>query len=337
MARDETITRERLDALLHLPDTPRASLEEPGLAVISDLHMGAGGPADNFRGNEAALMQALAAYRERGRRLVLLGDTEELWQFDLPEVRRHRRPVYSRLRDFGPAGVLRVWGNHDDMWARPDAEDPSGAGPASEAILVETAGRPMLMVHGHQGSLESDLLGGVSRLLVRLFRCFEGPWMVLMKALRLYRKPSTMTRIRRDFERVMYRWAVERNTVLVCGHSHRAVFASRSQAERLRAHIRYLRDLLSMVPPEAPEAAEMRLELRCAARELRRERRRGRDFASVAEGDAAPAYFNSGCGLYREGMTALELDPSEARLVKWGNRRGDREVYHRMPMEHILW
>ncbi|MFO7951178.1 MAG: metallophosphoesterase family protein [Candidatus Fermentibacteraceae bacterium] len=337
MPHHEPMTRERLDALLHCRDTPRTSLEESGLAVISDLHMGAGGPADNFRGNEAALMQALAAYREGGRRLVLLGDTEELWQYDMPEIRPHRRPIYSRLRDFGPAGVLRVWGNHDDMWARPDTEDPSGAGPASEAILVETAGRPMLMVHGHQGSLESDLLGGASRLLVRLFRCFEGPWMLLMKALRLYRKPSTMTRIRRDFERVMYRWALDRDTVLVCGHSHRAVFASRSHAERLRAHIRYLRDLLAMVPPQAPEAAEMRLELRGAVRELRHERRRGRDFASVAEGDAAPVYFNSGCGLYREGMTALELDPSGARLVKWGNRRGDREVYHRMPMQHILW
>jgi len=337
MPHHEAMTRVRLDVLLHRRETPRVLLEDPGLAVISDLHMGAGGAADNFRGNERALMQALAAYREGGRRLVLLGDTEELWQFDMPEIRRYRRPIYSRLRDFGPAGVLRVWGNHDDMWAHPETEDPSGAGPASEAILVETGGRPVLMVHGHQGSLESDLMGGISRILVRLFRCFEGPWMLLMKALRLYRKPSTMTRIRRDFERMMYRWATDRNTVLVCGHSHRAVFASRSQAERLRAHIGHLRDLLSMVPPEAPEAAEMRLELRGAARELRRERRRGRDFVSVAEGDASPLYFNSGCGLYREGMTALELDPFEARLVKWGNRRRDREVYHRMPMEHILW
>ena len=337
MARDEALTRHRLDALLRCRGTPGTSLKGVGLAVISDLHMGAGGPADNFRGNEPALMQALAAYREEGRSLVLLGDTEELWQFDLSEVRRHRRPIYSRLRDFGPGKVLRVWGNHDDMWGGADVQDPSGAGPASEAVLVETGGRQILMVHGHQGSLESDLMGGISRLLVRLFRCFEGPWILLMKALRLYRRPSTMTRIRRDFERVMYRWALDRDVVLVCGHSHRAVFASRSRAERLRVHIGHLRDLLSMVPPAEPEAAEMRLELRGAVRELRHERRRGRDFVPVADDRAAPVYFNSGCGLYREGMTALELAPSGARLVKWGNRGRDREVYHRMPMDHILW
>jgi UDP-2,3-diacylglucosamine pyrophosphatase LpxH len=268
---------------------------------------------------------------------VLLGDTEELWQFDLQEVEERRGGLYSRMRDFGPGRVLRVWGNHDDMWAGRDEKDPSGAGPASEAILLDTGGRPVLMVHGHQGSLESDVMGGLSRLLVRLFRCFEGPWKLLMRAVGLYRRPSTMTRIRRDFERVMYGWARARDTVLVCGHSHRAVFASRSWAERLRSRLHHLRGLLAMVPPRAPEAGELRLELRRTARELQRERRRGRDFVPVREGgEVRPLYFNSGCGLYGEGITALELGVEEVRLVKWGRRHGDRLVYHRMPTGHIL-
>ncbi len=337
MARDEALTRKSLDRLLTHPNTPRIPLEGAGLAVISDLHMGNGGSADNFGGNEAALLRALAAYREAGSRLVLLGDIEELWQFAPEEIEGCYGPVYARIRDFGPHRVLRVWGNHDPLWAEPGSPDPARACPAQEGLVVESDGRGMLLVHGHQGSLESDIMGGLSRLFVRLFRCFEGPWILLMKLLGLYRRPSTMTRVRSDFERVMHGWARDRDTVLVCGHSHRAVFGSRSWAERLRSHSRHLRELMAMVPPSTPEHAELGMELRRTARELARERRQGRDFEPVEGGEGAvPRYFNSGCGLYREGITALELGPDEVRLVKWGNSWGDREVYHRMPMARIL-
>jgi hypothetical protein len=34
-----------------------------------------------------------------------------------------------------------------------------------------------------------------------------------------------------------------------------------------------------------------------------------------------PCYFNSGCGLYTDGMTALEIDDDNIRLVKWDNHK----------------
>jgi UDP-2,3-diacylglucosamine pyrophosphatase LpxH len=334
VTRHEGLARRRLDRL-YRGGTREVSLAEGPLAVVSDLHMGNGGWADNFRGNHPAAVAALRKYRREGRRTVLLGDIEELWQFAPGEITEARSDVYSEMRAAGREGLLRVWGNHDEYWAGAGVRDPAGAPPAAEALRVGTGGRAILMVHGHQGTLDSDVMSGISRLLVRAFRWVEGPWILLMKALGLYRRPSTMARIPRDFEQVMYRWARDRDVVLVCGHTHRAVFASRSHAERLRAHIGHLRGLLGQVPPQAPEAGELRLELRRTVRELRVERRQRRDIPPVGEGPL-PLYYNCGCGLYRQGITALEVGPAELRLVKWGAAPPVREVYHRARLEDIL-
>lgn len=335
MAQDEGLVRESLDTLLQDRGGVDLPLEEGPLAVISDLHMGNGGWADNFHGNQAAVVAALGYYRREGRRVVLLGDIEELWQFSQSEISAARTDVYSVMRSLSSGGLLRIWGNHDDHWASKGTEDPCGAPTACEALRVRTPRRRMLMVHGHQGTIESDVISGLSRMLVRAFRYVEGPWILLSKALRMYRRPSTMTRIGRDYERVMYRWARDRDVVLVCGHTHRAVFASRSHAERLRSHIDHLRGLLSQVPPRAPEAEEMRLELRRTVRELRHERSQRRDLPPVGS-RPRPLYYNCGCALYRQGMTALEIGPDEFRLVKWSADSLGREVYHRSPLDRIL-
>ena len=48
------------------------------------------------------------------------------------------------------------------------------------------------------------------------------------------------------------------------------------------------------------------------------EKDRGRDIDPAEDEDEPlPCYFNSGCALYTSGITTLEIEDDEIRLVKW--------------------
>jgi len=85
--------------------------------IISDMHMGNGEKADDFKNNEDAVVRAFNYYQNEGYSLILLGDVEELWQFTAEEVAdRYNDSVYEAIRAFGDDRVYRVFGNHDFDW-----------------------------------------------------------------------------------------------------------------------------------------------------------------------------------------------------------------------------
>jgi metallophosphoesterase superfamily enzyme len=101
-------------------------------AVLSDLHIGDGGAADNFRQNAEVLRKALGYYQNNDYEVILLGDIEEFHQFNLFSITgTYNDSVYGFLRNFGPGRVHRVFGNHDADWA---LEDPLYDVPRSIAV-----------------------------------------------------------------------------------------------------------------------------------------------------------------------------------------------------------
>ena len=78
----------------------------------------------------------------------------------------------------------------------------------------------------------------MSRFFVRLFKLVEPA----AKRIGLYGDPSaTKSQIPQDYERTLYKWAKAHRVILICGHTHRAIFASKSYAERLQDRITALR------------------------------------------------------------------------------------------------
>ena len=58
-----------------------------------------------------------------------------------------------------------------------------------------------------------------------------------------------------------------------------------------------------------------------------------------AEGAPRPCYYNSGCCLYNDGITALELADDAIRLVKWdkgATGEVQRQIYQRGALDDIL-
>jgi hypothetical protein len=51
---------------------------------------------------------------------------------------------------------------------------------------------------------------------------------------------------------------------------------------------------------------------------LEDEKEKGRVIEPIdPTGDPKPCYFNTGCGLYSDGITALDIQEDQIRLVKW--------------------
>lgn len=324
MAQDRTRTFNKLDGLWRTPSIPVITVDAATrLAVLSDLHLGDGGDADDMRNNHDTLVAALDWYRNQGFTLVLLGDIEELWQFELDQVeKQYGSSVYAALCRFLSGRILRVFGNHDVEWRCPSdpATGHSVARGVPEAVkLADPSGTAFaLLVHGHQGSTDSDRNAWISRFFVRgLWKTVEP----LASALGLYRHPSaTKSMVVHDYEHVMYAWAKERKRLLMCGHSHRAVCGSRPFSEDLKKRIEATRKKLKSA--RAAGHVEMfKLKLADLRRQLEDEEDKGRDIGPLDQDKALlPCYFNSGCGLYTDGATAIELEGDDLRLVKWGKK-----------------
>ena len=86
--------------------------EKKDIFVISDLHMGDGGPRDNFAAGdkEQQLDLFIDFVKKENGELIIVGDLFEFWQASLGKVLVMRRPLIDRLSNMGATFVI---GNHD--------------------------------------------------------------------------------------------------------------------------------------------------------------------------------------------------------------------------------
>jgi UDP-2,3-diacylglucosamine pyrophosphatase LpxH len=339
MSQDKKLTEKRLSALWKDPKVKQLPLENNKLVMFSDLHLGDGGKADDFRESEPALAAALDHYEKKGFTVILLGDIEELWQFDLHKIsERYKSSVYRRLQRFDNQHFHRVFGNHDSEWgvpADPARKNPRRSAAASEAIkLVDKTGKPrILLVHGNQGSIESDKTAWFSRFAVRLYKAIEPIFKIDRH------RSATKSQIAGDYERILYSWAKKNRVMLICGHSHRAIFRSRSYIEILEEKIRTRQKEIQNNPGNRRLIDRNLREIERLHKEKLEELKKNRGIVGVEDRKKPlPCYFNTGCGLYTDGLTAVEIEKDSIRLVKWSKRSnpGGRRVFDQDSLSAFL-
>ncbi|HPE20141.1 MAG TPA: metallophosphoesterase [Candidatus Mcinerneyibacteriales bacterium] len=293
-----------LDRLTKDPRIPSFPLGNKYL-VVSDFHLGDKSKADNFRKNEEIALKMLEYYSQKGYYLIINGDFEELWQFSSETVRLSYSKAFRMIKYLFGDKIIRIYGNHDDKapWQ----------GLCPGIFLRDKRGEkvPFLVTHGHLGSRESDLYSWFSRLCVRLFRLIE-PFCLQIGLIKapVFKRASFY----HDFEHIHDQWARKRGYRIICGHSHRAAFASTSYFEQLKRNWTNEKNVIQKV------------DILCA---LLKEIIRNRHIKFKGP-DQEGFYFNCGCGLYKKGITALEIDPASISLVKW-EKRGTW-VYNKMPL-----
>lgn len=313
---------------LKAPDTGSKDfdLSSDRFIIFSDQHRGARNGADDFRRCERAYNAALAYYYHMGYTLVVLGDAEELWEERPgPVVHTYRHTLSLEARFHKAGRYLRVWGNHDDDWRFPDkverhltplfGEVPLPV-PEGHLFRVHNEGESlgeMLLVHGHQGSATSDRFAGLSKFFVRyLWRPFQRLTNYSINT------PATDWSLRATRDLGMQQWAAaqEAPTLVICGHTHRPVFASQTHVDQLARELEAVRGKLETRPNDTSLRAEVSL-LEAEIEWVRSQGEQEPDLEGTSEA-AKPHYFNTGCCSFLDGdVTGFELAEGEIRLVRW--------------------
>ena len=107
------------------------------------------------------------------------------------------------------------------------------------------------------------------------------------------------------------------------GHTHRPLFESLPRLDTVKIEIENLcRRYPAAAPGEKPGLELQLASLRKEYVELQRRDPNPRRAENLYhEGPLLPCLFNSGCGIGRNGVTAIEVEAGRVRLVYWVDRR----------------
>ena len=311
---------------------PPFDFEKDCLVLFSDHHKGDGSAADDFKKNALLYESALSFYKENGFKLIVLGDNEELWECSYDQILAIHREIIEKEIEIALVSSnqkkIRLWGNHDKevfLWRFKRVLKA-----LDEKILNKVdhreglcLGEDIFLIHGHQGRFFEDKAWRVSRWVVQF------AWKTIQKLFKIgLDGPAENYEIRDDLEFQYYEWAKKNRVMLVCGHTHRAIFASLTHFDRLQIEIRHLKKLLKETPSERREKLEEEIERKKAERKKILRKRSGkmpRSFAKHPEWPV-PCYFNDGCCDYTNGITCLEIEKQTIRLIKWQRDSGERII-----------
>jgi hypothetical protein len=311
--------------------------------IFSDQHRGKRDRADDFRHSERAYNAALAYYYALGHTLVALGDVEEFWkQFPGPVVKAYKHSLELEARFHKVGRYLRIWGNHDEDWSDEGAVRKHLWPIFGEDLRVHEGVRvriidsqaedgntelgELFLIHGHQGTLDSDTLLPFSRVMVRLF---YAPVQRLTGFSLAPRTPASDWERREGHNRTMYEWVRQKNNLLlIAGHTHRPVFLSLTHPDQVMREIEEVQAALEAADP-ADHELRKKLRQRLAALSAELEWIRAQELAQPGEeGDhdlpaKTPRYFNTGCCCFLDGkITGLELVDGQIRLIRWPDDEG---------------
>jgi predicted phosphodiesterase len=305
--------------------------------IFSDHHKGGRTRADDFMPCETTYLDALDHYAAQGYTLIILGDAEELQEEPIKKAVDSYQNVFQQEARFHPDRLIRVYGNHDISWKSPEVvqEFFQSIFPDivyREGILFEyhrdqPDGGEIFLVHGFQGTLESDIFSITARWVLPYFRNFQHNTGIG------YTTPSQDACLRSKHDNRLYRWvSKQKKLILIAGHTHRPVWSSKSHLDKLTEE---LYELFRMEPEQRPPDYQDQVERKQA--EVERKRKEFPPCDDMLK--TRPAYFNGGCCSFVDGdITGLELENGVLRLIKWGSKQGPavRTVLEENSLKHIF-
>ncbi|ABL65235.1 metallophosphoesterase [Chlorobium phaeobacteroides] len=289
--------------------------------ILSDLHMGNGGRRDEFRRNAELLSTLLGNYYlPEQYNLVLNGDIEELFKFPLQGIMDQWGSFYELFEKFEQNGFfLKTYGNHDTGLL--DEKEYPLKSYLVESLKFHYGKETMLLFHGHQASvLLWETYPLVSRLVVFFLRYIAKPFGI--------RNFSIAYNSRRRFaiEKSIYDFSNRAKIVSIIGHTHRPLFESLSKVDFLNFRI----EELCRAYPAAD--SDLRILIREQIDALKTELdscfKKGKKIglrSGLYNTLTIPSVFNSGCGIGKRGITALEIEGDKIRLVYWFNGKQSKK------------
>jgi UDP-2,3-diacylglucosamine pyrophosphatase LpxH len=301
----------------------RLDLAASKVVVLSDLHRGArSGSDDDFWRCEEAYNSALGYYLMSGYTLILLGDVDELWENSPKDlVGRYAQTTELEKSFYNENRLLRVFGNHDDLWAHAGRVDKFFRNDFPGLVIYEalrfdvvdayTVIGELVLAHGHQGSSAADRTG-FGRLAVRFgYRRLQRAWNVSANT------PARDYALRGLHDRAMRDWALDQQTdpakpaILIAGHTHQPVFGTSQPPKPNRREL-----VVVQAEYDAAVASGDGEPLPSLRAEL--EMLKTLPFGTTPVEMPIPCYFNAGCCCFFDGdITGIEIEGGQIRLVRW--------------------
>ena len=353
-SRKFTSRPERSRIFKALSDLFRNIKEEPGkkgvvlslkensrIIIFSDHHRGAKNGADDFMKAETSYLAALDYYFENKFQYISLGDSEELWENTLSQVKKNNTLTFEAEKRFILKDkFFKVFGNHDLYWdnspiasqqlkaiygkklrvfegiilekdnkevhtQKKKTNDPFSIfkiKPDTDNEALPIADCPLTIFLTHGHQGDASSDGNwFSKFFV------ANIWAPLQSYLRInFNTPAYDEDLKTAHNLIMYEWSAKyNNLVLITGHTHQPVFESLTHPERL---YRQLGDAIK--GNKADEVKKIEEEIKG----------RGRNYKTTPTQylTLKPSYFNSGCCCFRDGdITGIEITYEKIALVKW--------------------
>jgi len=361
-SRKFTSRPERSRIFKALSDLFRNIKEEPGkkgvvlslkensrIIIFSDHHRGAKNGADDFMKAETSYLAALDYYFENKFQYISLGDSEELWENTLSQVKKNNTLTFEAEKRFILKDkFFKVFGNHDLYWDNsPIASQQLKAIYGKklrvfEGIILEKDNKEEytqkektnnpFSIFKIKSDAEDEVLPIANcPLTIFLTHGHQGDassdgnwfskffvaniWAPLQSYLRInFNTPAYDEDLKTAHNLIMYEWSAKyKSLILITGHTHQPVFESLTHPEKL---YKQLGDALKA--NRSDEVKQIEEEIK----------RRGRDYKTTPAQylTMKQSYFNSGCCCYRDGdITGIEITYEKISLVKW-NINKQREV-----------
>lgn len=292
------------------------------IVIFSDLHLGNGGRMDDFAHNGNFFLYILKNYYSpKNYRLILNGDIEELHRFSLKGIFSRWQELYRILEGFHRRDSLfRLLGNHDyRLHAKRHSHAKRNSHhhfllniPLLDALKLRWKGNDILIFHGHQAGRFNGYLHAVITFFVRYFAnpLGIGNYSVAFDSQKKYK-----------VEKRVYDFAKERKILALIGHTHRPLFESLSRIDTLKFRIEKMCRKYPLFGLQ--EQQELEKKIKRFKEELQSLIRKETSEENIyihtlyGEDPMVPCIFNSGCGIGRNGMTAIEIKKGEIRLVYW--------------------
>ena len=316
--------------------------EQDRFVFFSDHHKGDASPADDFKKNKELYTSALSFYKNEGFSMIVLGDNEELWENQYEQILTHYRNTIEQEIALAPETPdkkkIRIWGNHDKEVTLNRFRKRSQKWKDNVLANVEhreglCLGEDIFLIHGHQGRFFEDQAWKLSRLAVHFI------WKTVQKLLHIGSDgPAENYRIRDDLELNYYRWAKKNKVLLICGHTHRAIFGSMTHFDRLQIEIHRLKKAMEQADREEKKDLEHQIYEKRAQIEKILTQRSGKMPKSFEPGNSwpVPCYFNDGCCGYTNGVTCIEIDKNIMRLIKWQRQDKKRRILEEKDIHLLL-
>lgn len=307
-------------------------INEGRFIIFSDHHKGARDGADDFAMAELNYLAALDYYFAAGYTLVNLGDSEELWENSLGKVKKFNQQNLEAEKKFlQQKRFIKIFGNHDLYWDN----DPLAWWQLKAiygeklkvyeaALLTTTINNQQLNIfctHGHQGDAQSDG-NWFSKFFV------ANIWAPLQAYLRINPNTPAYDGEKKSLHNsIMYEWSsLQKNMLLITGHTHQPVFGSLTLLERL-----YRQFQQAGAAGNTGKQTELKTEIR----------KREKEFSAVSIDymTMKPSYFNTGCCCYSDGdITGIEIADGCIRLIKWTlpGQVSRREVLEETPLTELV-